>query len=81
MLYEIDPNKAYIFISSSCLIGFLFGLFNWYNVTSIELKNDDQITSETKHINEQTLVKLRDYNQKISDVKYNLKFFRVQKNS
>ena len=81
MLSEIDPNSAYIFISCSCLIGFLFGLFNWYAVTSIELKNDEQITAETKHINEQTLVKLRDYNQKISDVKYNLKFFRVQKNS
>ena len=72
MLNEFfDPNIAYIFISSSCVIGFLFGLFNWYSVMSIELKNDDQISAETKQINKQTLDKLIDYNQKISHVKYN----------
>lgn len=68
MLNEFDPNIAYIFISSSCLIGFLFGLFNWYSVTSIELKNEEQISAETKQINQETLNKLIDYNQKISFV-------------
>lgn len=68
MLSEISSNSAYIFISSSCFIGFLFGIFNWYSVTSIELKNDEQITPETRQISEQILGKLRDYNQKISDV-------------
>jgi uncharacterized membrane protein SpoIIM required for sporulation len=79
MLYEIDPFSAYIFISSACGIGFLFGLFNWYSVASIELKNDDQISSETNQIKEETLVKLREFNQKISDVFFYLND-RVQKN-
>ena len=81
MLNEFfDPNIAYIFISSSCIIGFLFGLFNWYAVTSIELKNDE-ISAETKQINKQTLDKLIDYNQKISHVNIIFINFRVQKNS
>ena len=80
MLYEIDPKSCYIFISSTCLIGFLFGLFNWYAVTSIELKNDE-ISAETKQINKQTLDKLIDYNQKISHVNIIFINFRVQKNS
>lgn len=67
---NFDFNVACIFISSSCLIGFLFGLFNWYSVTSIELKNDEQITAESKQINQQTLDKLIDFNQKIRHVKY-----------
>jgi len=85
MLYEIDPNSAYIFISSACLIGFLFGLFNWYSVTSIELKNEESNNGEIKQINEETLSKLIDFNKKISDVKYFFfkffyKFYREQKN-
>jgi hypothetical protein len=70
MLNEFfDPNIAYIFISSSCLIGFLFGLFNWYSVTSIELKNEENSTdSGIKNINTETLNKLKDYNEKISHV-------------
>ena len=67
---NFDFNVACIIISSCCLIGFLFGLFNWYSVASIELKNDEQNSSETKQINQQTLEKLIDYNQKISHVKY-----------
>jgi hypothetical protein len=68
MLYEIDTNSSYIFISSACAIGFLFGIYNWYSVSSIKLENDNDIKSETKQINENTLKKLREYNEKISDV-------------
>lgn len=68
MFIGLNENVV-IFISSSCLIGFLFGIFNWYSVTSIELKNDDQVSTETKQINSTTLEKLVDYNKKISHVK------------
>jgi hypothetical protein len=70
MLYQIDESSAYIFISSACLIGFLFGLFNWYSVISIELKNEDKDSdnNEIKQINEKTLAKLIEFNKKISDV-------------
>lgn len=81
MLSEIDSKSAYIFISSSCLIGFLFGLYNWYSVTSIELKNDEQITPETRQINEEILGKLCDYNKKISDVIIFYINLRERKNS
>lgn len=53
MLYEIDVNSAYIFISSACTIGLLFGMYNWYTVLSIEVKNE---------INDKN-----DINQKIED--------------
>ena len=82
--HKFDPNTAYIFISSSCLIGFLFGLYNWYQVTSIVLENE-ATSAETKQIDSKTLEKLIDYNKKIAKVKYNLNLinlnFRVQKNS
>ena len=75
-----EPNIAYIFISSSCIIGFLFGLFNWYQVTSIVLENEPT-SADTKQIDKNTLAKLIDYNKKIAYVKYNLINFRVLKNS
>jgi hypothetical protein len=77
---DFGPNSLYIFISSSCIIGFLFGLFNWYRVTSIVLENGE-ITPDTKQIDANTLAKLIDYNKKIAKVTYNLINFRVQKNS
>ena len=63
-------NSLYIFIFASCLIGFLYGLINWYRVTSIALENGE-ITPETKQIAPNTLSKLIDYNIKIAKVKYN----------
>jgi hypothetical protein len=68
MLYQIEEKSAYIFISCSCFIGFIFGLFNWYSVTSIELKNDSTSNEEIKQINENTLAKLIEFNKKISEV-------------
>lgn len=71
MLYEIDVNSAYIFISSACTIGFLFGLFNWYTVTSIEIKNEEDDKGELKQIDTQTLSNLLKFCGQIREVKIN----------
>jgi hypothetical protein len=71
MLYEIDVNSAYIFISSACTIGFLFGLFNWYTVTSIEIKNEEDDKGELKQIDAETLSNLLKYCGQIREVKIN----------
>lgn len=73
MLYEIDVNSAYIFISSACTIGFLFGIYNWYGVSSIEIKNEDEDNSELKKIDEITLNNLLKFCNQISEVKINIK--------
>lgn len=77
MIYQINESSAYIFISSSCLIGFLFGLLNWYYVTSIELKNEASTNGEIKQINERTLTKLIDFHNKIKDVNKKIKHKRT----
>lgn len=68
MLYEIDTISAYIFISSACMIGFLFGLYNWYTVSSIEVKNEEDEKGELKQIDAQTLSNLLKYCNQISEV-------------
>jgi hypothetical protein len=69
MLYEIDVNSAYIFISSACIIGFLFGLYNWYSVSSIEIKNaEEDEKGELNQIDAQTLSNLLKYCNQISEV-------------
>lgn len=68
MLYEIDVNSAYIFISSACTIGFLFGLYNWYSVSSIEVKNQEDEKGELKQIDDQTLNNLIKFCNQISEV-------------
>ena len=69
MLYEIDVNSAYIFISTACTIGFLFGIYNWYCVCSIEIKNEDSDKTEFKQIDQITLNKLIEFSKQISEVK------------
>lgn len=69
MLYEIDSISAYVFISSACMIGFLFGIYNWYSVASLELKNEDSNKEETREINKTTLENLIDFHEKIKEVK------------
>ncbi len=69
MLYEIDVNSAYIFISSACTIGFLFGMYNWYTVHSIDIKNQEDEKGELKQIDTVTLEKLLKYCNQISEVK------------
>jgi len=69
MLYEIDVNSAYIFISSACIIGFLFGLYNWYSVSLIEIKNSEEDEKgELIQIDAQTLSNLLKYCNQISEV-------------
>jgi hypothetical protein len=68
MLYEIDVNSAYIFISSACMIGFLFGLYNWYTVSSLEIKNEIDDKKELKEIDAKTLASLLKFYGQISEV-------------
>lgn len=68
MLYEIDVNSAYIFISCSCLIGFLFGLYNWHIVSCVEIKNEEEENSDLKKIDDITLNNLLKYCSQISEV-------------
>jgi len=68
MLYEIDVNSAYIFISTACTIGFLFGLYNWYTVSSIEIKNQDDEKGELKQIDTETLGNLLKFCNQISEL-------------
>lgn len=68
MLYEIDVNSAYIFISSACTIGFLFGSYNWYTVSSIDVKNHEDEKGQLKQIDTKTLENLLKFCNQISDV-------------
>jgi len=69
MLYEIDLNSAYYFITSACLIGFLFGIYNWYSVNSIELKNEADEKGELQQIDDETLKAIIKFSEHIRKVK------------
>lgn len=68
-MFEINTTSAYIYISCTCIIGFMFGLWNWSIVSSIELKNNpDEKDGEVQEIPQKKLDDLIDSCRKISEV-------------
>ncbi len=68
--YEINETFAYCYISIACIIGFLYGMYNWYSVSSIDIKNNLDIKYGTTVIEENLLKELYENSKKISDVKF-----------
>jgi len=68
MTLEINETFSYIYISLSCIIGFAYGIFNWYRVSSIELKNESESKEGISDVEESQLKELKIYSKKISDV-------------
>lgn len=67
--FELTETFAYSYVSISCIIGFLYGLYNWYSVSSIELRNDLETKSGIAIIEETPLKELEENSKKISKVK------------
>lgn len=67
--FELTETFAYSYISIACIIGFLYGIYNWYAVSSIEIRNDIETKSGIAVIEEAPLRELEENSRKISEVK------------
>jgi len=74
MTIEINEKLCYIYVSITCVIGFIYGIYNWYTVSSIELKSESEGKEGISDLEESQLKELKLNSQKISDVKKKLIF-------
>jgi len=71
MPFEINESISYTYVSIACIIGFIYGLYNWYSVSSIELKSESEGKDGITVLEEAQLNELKQNSKKISDVKKN----------
>jgi hypothetical protein len=67
-IITLDLTFAYSFILSSCLIGFIFGVWNWYSVMSVKINKKDQ-DSEKSLLNDENYNLMEEISEKIQNVK------------
>ena len=66
--FELNETFAYSYVSIACIIGFLYGIYNWYSVSSIDIRNDLETKSGIAVIEETPLRELEENSRKISEV-------------
>jgi hypothetical protein len=66
--FEINEAFSYSYISIACIFGFLYGMYNWYSVSSIDIRNDLGIKYGISVIEETPLRELEENSRKIGEV-------------
>ena len=74
MHIELTYNIVYSYVLSACALGFLYGLYNWVHVTTIDPKAQfDSDRTDRKNLRPEQIAVMNETSEKIHSVSYLIK--------